>query len=55
LRAAVEPGLARLRRDLEDGTWSRRHAHLVSRSAIDLDYRLVITRGRGGSSSARST
>ena len=38
----VAPGLARLRRDLEDGTWQRRHGHLLSESAIDLGYRLAI-------------
>jgi hypothetical protein len=46
----VEPALARLRADLADGTWVRRHAHLVSEPAIDLGYRLVIARGRGGAS-----
>lgn len=35
-------GLARLRRDLEDGTWSRRHGHLLDRAEIDLGYRLVV-------------
>ncbi len=40
--ADVEPGLTRLRRDLEDGTWRRRHGHLLSESAIDLGYRLII-------------
>jgi SAM-dependent methyltransferase len=38
----VESGLARLRRDLEDGSWERRHGHLLHRSEIDLGYRLVI-------------
>ena len=38
----VEPGLTRLRRDLEDGTWHRRHGHLSSQPEIDLGYRLVI-------------
>jgi SAM-dependent methyltransferase len=38
----VGPGVARLRRDLEDGTWHRRHGHLLRESAIDLGYRLVI-------------
>ena len=40
----VEPGLARLRRDLEDGTWARRYGDLLSRSELDLGYRLVIAR-----------
>ena len=38
----VEPGLERLRRDLADGVWARRHGHLLSRSEIDLGYRIVI-------------
>jgi hypothetical protein len=38
----VEAGLARLRNDLENGTWSRRHALLLTRSELDLGYRLVI-------------
>ena len=38
----VEPGLARLRADLADGTWLRRHADLLDRSEIDLGYRIVI-------------
>jgi hypothetical protein len=46
----VEPGLARLRADLEDGTWTCRYAHLMSDPATDLGYRLVIARGRGGPS-----
>jgi hypothetical protein len=39
----VEPGLARLRRDLEDGTWARRHGSLLTPSALDLGYRLVVS------------
>lgn len=39
-------GLARLRRDLEDGTWERRYADLLSRSEIDLGYRIVIAAKR---------
>jgi hypothetical protein len=38
----VETGLARLRSDLEDGTWERRYGHLLRQSEIDLGYRLVI-------------
>jgi SAM-dependent methyltransferase len=40
----VEPGVARLRRDLADGTWHRHHADLLDRSELDLGYRLVISR-----------
>ena len=39
-----EPGLARLRADLADGTWRRRHGDLLSRADLDLGYRLVIHR-----------
>jgi SAM-dependent methyltransferase len=41
----VEPGLARLRRDLADGAWHRRHGHLLREREIDLGYRLVVARG----------
>ncbi len=41
----LEPGLARLRRDLEDGTWERRHGDLLGRAELDLGYRLVIVKG----------
>ena len=47
----VDAGLARLRRDLEDGTWERRHGHLALRSELDLGYRLVIAR-RGAAETA---
>jgi len=42
----VEPGLARLRRDLDDGTWQRRHGALLDRTELDLGYRLVVARPR---------
>jgi SAM-dependent methyltransferase len=42
----VESGLARLRCDLEDGTWEHRHGHLLSQSKLDLGYRLVIAHSR---------
>jgi SAM-dependent methyltransferase len=38
----LESGLERLRRDLADGTWERRHAHLYARAELDLGYRIVI-------------
>jgi len=38
----LEPGLDRLRRDLADGTWVRRHGDLLDRSEMDLGYRIVI-------------
>jgi SAM-dependent methyltransferase len=37
-----ESGLSRLRRDLEDGMWEHRYGELLSRSEMDLGYRLVI-------------
>jgi SAM-dependent methyltransferase len=40
----LEPGLARLRRDLENGAWERQHADLRSLPAIDLGYRLVVSK-----------
>jgi SAM-dependent methyltransferase len=50
-RAAISPfaimpdldgGLARLRSDLDDGTWLSRNGHLLTLSERDLGYRLVI-------------
>jgi SAM-dependent methyltransferase len=38
----VEAGLRRLRRDLVTGTWRRRHGGILSRSSLDLGYRLVV-------------
>ncbi|MFF2577098.1 class I SAM-dependent methyltransferase [Streptomyces goshikiensis] len=40
--AVVEPGIARLRADLESGEWRRRHAGLLARESVDYGYRLVI-------------
>ena len=42
----VDAGVARLRGDLEDGTWERRHGHLLEETELDLGYRLVIARHR---------
>jgi len=42
LGSALEPGLERLRRDLDDGVWQRRHAPLLAEPTMDLGYRLVI-------------
>jgi SAM-dependent methyltransferase len=52
----VEPGLARLRRDLADGTWHRHHADLLARTELDLGYRLVVSQRfrLPGSSASRS-
>jgi SAM-dependent methyltransferase len=38
----VDSGLTRLRNDLEDGTWLRRHGHLLGRHEMDLGYRLIV-------------
>ena len=38
----LESGLERLRRDLADGTWERRHGGLLALSELDLGYRIVI-------------
>jgi SAM-dependent methyltransferase len=38
----VELGLARLRRDLDDGTWHRRYGYLLEMTELDLGYKLVI-------------
>jgi SAM-dependent methyltransferase len=40
----VERGLARLGQDLDDGSWRRRHGHLLHRTELDLGYRLVVAR-----------
>jgi SAM-dependent methyltransferase len=37
-----ERGLARLRDDLADGTWHRRHGHVLAETELDLGYRLVV-------------
>jgi SAM-dependent methyltransferase len=36
-------GLANLRRDLDDGTWERRHGDLLALDTLDLGYRLVVS------------
>ena len=38
----VEPGLRRLRADLEDGTWRRRNEELLSMHELDIGYRLLV-------------
>ena len=42
----VERGLSRLRRDLDDGTWHKRHGDLLKKTELDAGYRLVV--GGGG-------
>lgn len=41
----VEQAMARLERDLDDGTWASAHADLLDRGSIDGGYRLVISPG----------
>ncbi len=41
----IEPGLMRLRRDIEDGTWNHRYGHLLRQSELDLGYRIVVAKG----------
>ncbi len=38
----LDPGLSRLRADLESGSWRRQYGHLLSRSDFDLGYRLIV-------------
>lgn len=38
----VEGGLERLRADLADGTWRRRHGALLDRAELDIGYRLIV-------------
>lgn len=40
----VGAGVARLQRDLGDGSWARRHGDLLTRTELDLGYRLVVAR-----------
>lgn len=44
--ADLDAGVARLRGDLDAGTWHTRHAELVDRDEIDAGYRVVISPGR---------
>jgi SAM-dependent methyltransferase len=47
----VAAGLARLRDDLENGTWTQRYGHLLHQPALDLGYRLVIAYRQSAGSS----
>jgi hypothetical protein len=38
----IDAALARLRDDLEDGTWRQRHGTLLGRVELDLGYRLIV-------------
>lgn len=39
----VLPAVGRLRADIDDGTWSERHAELLDRDELDAGFRLVIS------------
>jgi SAM-dependent methyltransferase len=41
--AHIGGGMARLRREIADGTWQRRHGHLLEHDEWDLGYRLIIS------------
>jgi SAM-dependent methyltransferase len=41
-------GLARLREDIEDGTWERRYRQILNERELDLGYRIVIANVRPG-------
>lgn len=41
---AAQAGLARLERDLASGAWHERHGHLLEQDALDVGYRLIVTR-----------
>jgi SAM-dependent methyltransferase len=49
--AALEAPLQRLRRDLEDGTWTRRYGHLMNHTELDLGYRLIVASGESAADS----
>ena len=42
--AVRERGLNASARDIADGTWAARYAHLLDRTDLDLGYRLVVGR-----------
>ncbi|HEU0302252.1 MAG TPA: class I SAM-dependent methyltransferase [Longimicrobium sp.] len=44
--AEVEPGLARLRAELADGSWERRNAALLDLPELDIGYRLLVAAPR---------
>jgi SAM-dependent methyltransferase len=41
----VDPGMARLRRDLESGDWHRTYGDLLSKERVDYGYRLIVAGG----------
>jgi hypothetical protein len=47
--ATVEAALARLERDLHDGTWRKRYGHLLEQAELDVGLRLISSRIASGS------
>jgi SAM-dependent methyltransferase len=45
--ATVEAALARLERDLQDGTWRERYGHLLEQAELDVGLRLITSRTAG--------
>jgi SAM-dependent methyltransferase len=45
---AVEPGIERLRRDLESGEWHRKYGDLLERESVDCGHRLIVAGERNG-------
>lgn len=41
-RAALQPGLLRLRQDLLSGDWTKKHGECLTKHTMDLGYRMVI-------------
>lgn len=41
----LEPGLERLRQDLDSGAWQTRHRDLLNLDAIDAGLRLIVREG----------
>ena len=42
----VAGAMVRLRDDLTDGSWERKHGHLRQQADIDAGYRIVVSKGR---------
>jgi hypothetical protein len=40
--ALLDRGMARLRRELADGTWDAKYGELRSRAEVDLGYRVLV-------------
>jgi hypothetical protein len=38
----VEPGIQRLRRDLESGEWHRKYGDLMDKESVDYGHRLIV-------------